>query len=148
MEEDLLVKYYMNQAGSGFGEFYSGPIYQRGYGIGSFLGGLFKTVLPLLKRGGIAVGKELLRNGTNLVHDLENNVDPRTALTKRAKETVGNLQRKLMYGEGFKTSRYPLKRQLLAKPRKVKSKRKNKVKQNKSKSRKRFLEKNSDIFAF
>lgn len=29
-EEDLLTRYYLNQAGSGMGDFYSGPIYQKG----------------------------------------------------------------------------------------------------------------------
>lgn len=114
----------MNQAGSGLGEFYSGPIYQRGYGVGSFLGGLFKSVLPILKRGGVAIGKEVLKNGTNFINDVENNANARTALTKRAKETVDNLKSKLLYGEGFKSGFKGGKRQLCVKPRKERSKRK------------------------
>lgn len=51
--EDIgLTRYYMSQAGSGIGEIYSGPIYQKGYGLGSYLGGLFRGILPILKRGG------------------------------------------------------------------------------------------------
>lgn len=165
MEQDLLVRYYMNQAGSGIGEFYSGPIYQRGYGIGSFLGGLFKSVLPILKSGGIAVGKEVLKNGANFLNDVQHNVSPRTAMNIRAKETVDNLKRKLLYGEGFKMGHSTKKRQLGVKPRKVKAKRnkkvkvkrnkKVKVKRNKVKSKKVVKrkksggkQKNIDIFSF
>lgn len=154
MEQDLLVRYYMDQAGSGMGEFYSGPIYQRGYGIGSFLGGLFKSVLPILKRGGMAVGKEVLKNGANFLNDVQNNVSPRTAMNNRAKETVDILKRKLMYGEGFKVGHATKKRQLGVKPRKVKVKRnkKVKVKRNKVKSKKvvkrKQSKKNIDIFSF
>jgi len=142
MEHDLLVRYYMDQAGSGIGEFYSGPIYQRGYGIGSFLGGLFKSVLPILKRGGLIVGKEVLKNGANFLNDVQNNVSPRTALKYRARETVDNLTNKLMYGEGFKDDRTTKKRQLCVRPRKVKVKRnkKVKVKSNKATSKKKSCE--------
>ncbi|KAJ6642656.1 Pre-mRNA cleavage complex 2 protein Pcf11, partial [Pseudolycoriella hygida] len=118
VEQDMLYQYYLNQAGSGIGDFYSGPIYQRGYGIGSFLGGLFKTVLPILKRAGVATGREILKNGTNFLNDVENNVSPRSAFSNRAKETVENLKRKVMYGEGFKAMPANSKRQLGLKPRK------------------------------
>lgn len=158
MEQDILVKYYMRQAGSGLGDFYSGPIYQRGYGIGSFLGGLFRRVLPILKMGGIAAGKEILKNGTSFINDVENNVNPRAALATRARETVDNLKRKLMYGEGFKPGHFTGNRQLGVKPRKVKTKRKNsKAKRNKATSKKivkrkstskKKNKKNTDIFSF
>lgn len=164
MEQDILVRYYMEQAGSGIGEFYSGPIYQRGHGIGSFLGGLFKTVLPILKRGGAAVGREVLKNGTNFLNDVQNNVNPQTALKNRARETVDNLKRKLMYGEGFIGGHLTKKRQLGVKPRAVKIKKnikKKKVKRNnkvkskkvvkrkkKSGKKKKYKKKNADIFSF
>jgi len=35
-----------------------GSPYQRGHGIGSFLGGLFKKILPYLGKGVHAIGKE------------------------------------------------------------------------------------------
>lgn len=166
MDQDLLVRYYMDQAGSGIGEFYSGPIYQRGYGIGSFLGGLFKTVLPILKRGSAAVGREVVKNGVNFLNDLKNNTNPNATLNNRARETMENLKRKLMYGEGFIVGRSTKKRQLGVKPRKVKVKKsKRKVKRNNKpksrktvkKSKKKIVKrkkkskknkKNNDIFSF
>lgn len=37
-EDDIYTAYYMRQAGSGFGNIYSGPSFQRGMGIGMKLG--------------------------------------------------------------------------------------------------------------
>ena len=53
---------------------YVGTRYQRGHGgIGSFLSGLFHTVLPLLQRGAKAVGQEALRAGISVVSDVTSN---------------------------------------------------------------------------
>lgn len=127
----------MNQAGSGMGDFYSGPIYQRGYGIGSFLGGLFRTTLPLLRRGGIAVTKELLNSGANFISDVENNVSPRSAFNNRANESVSNLKRKMMYGEGFIPYGIAKKRHLSKDRRAVKTKRVSVVNRKKPKTKKK-----------
>lgn len=153
-EEDLLTRYYLTQAGSGMGDIYSGPIYQKGYGIGSFLGGLFRSVLPLLKRGGVALGKEVLNSGANFIRDVENNVSARQAFNTRSRETLENLKRKAMYGEGYKTGRKHKKRQLTpairvvkSKPKKRKIVRKKKpVLKKKKKSTKR--KKVADIFSY
>ena len=63
------IAYYENQVGSGGGieHFYQGSPYQRGHGIGSFLGGLFCRALPILTNGFKAVGKEVLRSGVNIL---------------------------------------------------------------------------------
>jgi len=50
-----------------------GSTYQRGHGIGSFLGGLFRKILPYLGKGARAIGKEALRAGINVIEDVENN---------------------------------------------------------------------------
>ena len=60
--QSQLSQYYLAQAGGGFGQYYAGSSYQKGYGIGSWLGGLFRTVLPILRSGAVAVGRE--RNNT------------------------------------------------------------------------------------
>ena len=43
-------EYYLNQAGRGY-PVYVGTRYQRGHGLGSIFGSLFKSAVPLLKRG-------------------------------------------------------------------------------------------------
>ena len=60
--------YYTNQAGRGY-PVYAGRRYQRGHGLGSILGGLFKSAVPLLKKGAKALGKEALRTGLNVAAD-------------------------------------------------------------------------------
>lgn len=102
---DVYTEYYLNQAGSGFSNVYAGPVYQKGYGIGSFLGGLFRSVYPILKRGASAVGTELFKSGKNIISDIVNSQDPQQVIKKRGKETLSNLSKIVgdkMFGEGYK----------------------------------------------
>jgi len=55
-------------------------------GIGSFLGGLFRKILPYLGKGARAIGKEALRAGINVIEDVENN----TPLKEAMKPDSGN----------------------------------------------------------
>lgn len=101
---DVYTEYYLNQAGTGIGNIYSGPVYQRGYGVGSFLGGLFRAALPLLKKGSLAVGKELLTAGTNFIGDVQSNKSAKESIKHRAGETVANLKKRAlntMSGDGY-----------------------------------------------
>ena len=79
-----------------------------GYGVGSFLGGLFRHIVPLLKRGSIALGKEVLRSSADVVDDItENNLSLKDAVKKRGNEAVKNLKRKAvakMSGAGVQKS--------------------------------------------
>lgn len=97
--------------GGGIPRVFIGSSYQRGHGIGSFLGGLFRKILPYLSRGARVVGKEALRAGLNVIEDVENNTPMKEALKTRLKESRGNLKRKaeekinsLMTGSGYKVS--------------------------------------------
>jgi len=79
---DPLVLYYRRQAGCGredIGSMYSTPPFvQRGHGLGSVLGGLFRTLRPILWIGAKSIGKqtlkalgrEALRTGTNIIRDI------------------------------------------------------------------------------
>lgn len=105
--EDIYTDYYLRQAGSGFSNVYSGPIYQKGCGIGSFLGGLFRVLFPLLKNGTAVVGSELLKTGANILSDITHNEDPRLAIKKRGKETINNFGQMVgdrMFGAGYISS--------------------------------------------
>lgn len=105
--------YYSHQAGSGIGVIYKGAPYQRGHGIGSFLGGLFRCVLPLLSSGAKAVGKEALSAGVGLLSDLASARPMEDSIKSRLKEASTNLKRKAvnkidsinMSGSGYKTKR-------------------------------------------
>ncbi|KAL6416473.1 hypothetical protein ACFW04_013422 [Cataglyphis niger] len=96
--------------GGGIQRVFVGSPYQRGHGIGSFLGGLFRRVLPYLNRGIRVVEKEALRAGVNIIDDVENNMPFKVAAKHRFEESRNNLKRKakekissLMKGTGYKT---------------------------------------------
>lgn len=158
MAQSLLEQYYLAQAGTG-GSFYSGPIYQRGAGslqrgagIGSFLGGLIRRILPILRKGTIAVGKEVINSGSNFMTDIGNNVDPKTALKKRSAEAVSNLTKKVMQGSGYKrraSTKKPhsVKAVQASKKRKIVKKKKKKIVQQKHKKKSaKKTKKCKDIF--
>ena len=97
--------------GRGVGRVYIGSAYQRIHGgIGSFLAGMFRRVLPLLTCGAKAVGKEALRAGMNIMTDVASSGTPvGESFKNRVKESGKNSKRKakekidkLMEGSGFK----------------------------------------------
>lgn len=152
--DDPYLRYYAQQAGSGVSNVYRGVEYQRGHGIGSFLGGLFRTVTPLLKTGLKVLGRETLRSGVGLAGDLAFNVPPKVAVRNRVKELTGNLKRKadskiddVMRGSGYKRKRKQVTIQSLRKllnVKKTQGKRKRSAKkQRKQNSQGRRKRKNS-----
>ena len=115
--------YYTDQVGGHVSRVYIGNPTQRGHGIGSFLGGLYRAVLPLFKSGVEAIGKETFRSGINILDDVANkNITIREALKNRGNETADNLKRKalekidkMMTGSGYKKRRITKKRQSVKK---------------------------------
>lgn len=77
--------YYMNQAGSGL-PFYSGARVQSGYGLGSILGGLIRSAVPLLKPALKSVGREVAKSGFNVVKDVVGGESFKTAAKRRLQE--------------------------------------------------------------
>lgn len=106
---------YGYQSGGSYGvrNVFVGSRFQRGSGIGSFLGGLFRSALPYLGRGLRAVGREVLSGGINVLHDLDdNNANLKESVKNRYRETRDNLKRKakekvvsMMTGSGRRHSR-------------------------------------------
>ena len=101
--QDAITNYYVTQAGGGGGGFYTGMGYQRGYGIyvgkayqkgyglGSWLGGLFRTVLPFLKSGAMVVGREAARAGSHVLADVASGQNFKNSVNKHMEEAAGNL---------------------------------------------------------
>lgn len=107
--QSRFTSYYVDQAGGGFGQFYAGSSYQKGYGIGSWLGGLFRTVLPLFRSGALAVGREAARAGSHVLADVATGQNFKSSVNKHMEEAAGNLTRSLrhkmegsMQGSGIK----------------------------------------------
>ena len=61
--------YYTNQSGSGISVF-QGSYGQRGHGIGSTLAGLFRSAVPMIKRGLAAFGRQALNTGLQVASDM------------------------------------------------------------------------------
>ena len=87
---DLYQRYYVNQAGSGLPVFH-GREYQRGYGIGSVFSGLSKLVMPLIKSGAKALGKQALQSGTQVLSDVLQGQNLKQAALRRSKEAGRHL---------------------------------------------------------
>lgn len=72
--DKVYVDYYLSQIGGGMndiGPLYVSPrYYQQGRGVGSFLGGIFKYLKPLLYSGLNAIKKQTLKAGVNVLNDL------------------------------------------------------------------------------
>lgn len=137
--------YYHQQAGGGVGAIYRGAPYQKGHGIGSFLGGLFRSVLPLLKSGARAVGKETLKTGVNILEDIANDQSLKEAFRNRVNEASKNLTRKaldklsLMEGKGLYKRKRMIKEQSVPSVKRQRSK-------GRANKRKKLVE-NTDIFS-
>jgi len=119
---DPLTRYYIHQAGGGGGSGEGvGPIYsvphfvQRGHGLGSLLGGLFRSISPLFFSGLRTAGKALIREALRTVGKILTDIaeNPQTGIkkiiSKHVQSTVQSLGTK-MTGRGRKRRRRPTSR--------------------------------------
>lgn len=93
---DPYLAYYRRQqlqTGAGIDKVFRGAPYQRGHGVGSFLGGMFRTITPLLKSGAATVAKEALKSGVGFLGDIATR-DPKEAAEDRFKQFTETLKRK------------------------------------------------------
>lgn len=98
---------------SGIDRVYIGTQHQRGHGIGSFLGGLFRRVLPLLSKGAKVVGREFVRSGVHIADDvISRDIPFKDAFNTRLRDSAIHLKRKaeekldnLMNGSGYKRAK-------------------------------------------
>ena len=134
------IQYYDDQTGGGRGvkNVYEGAAYQRGSGIGSFLGSIFRSIIPHIVKGAKAVGKEAVRTGLNVLDDVgNNNANLKESLKTHLRQSGKNLKRKaeekisqMMRGKGYiSTSR---KRGRQSKNRRTSAHRKNTKKRSSS----------------
>lgn len=94
---DYYKTYYLNQTRGQYGgalPAYHGVHFQKGYGVGSFLKGLFRSALPIFKSGAQAVGKRALATGLDLAKDYADGKDFKTALKSRGLEAANSLTSK------------------------------------------------------
>ena len=80
---DYYKTVYNDQIGNGLPVFVGGGM--KGNGLGNVLSGLFRTAIPLLKRGGKALLKEGLRTGLNVANDVIEGQNIKSAIKSRSK---------------------------------------------------------------
>jgi hypothetical protein len=80
---------------------------QRGHGIGSILSRLFRSFIPLIKKGGRYLGRQGLRTGVVIAKDILAGATPREAfnegghsLKKKFKKDIDSKMTKILSGKG------------------------------------------------
>ena len=81
------------QSGHGLGA-YAGERFQRGYGLGAIFGPLLRTILPMAKTVGKAVGKQALRTGATIASDVLAGEDVKESLKARSRQGADRLLNK------------------------------------------------------
>ena len=90
---------FCNQQSSGGGisvkNVYAGSTHQRGSGIGSFIGAIFRKIVPYLSSGAKVVGKEAVRAGLNVLDYIANDgVSFKDSVNNRLRKSGTNLKKK------------------------------------------------------
>ena len=85
--------YYVSQVGAGIPVYHGGEL-QYGNGLGNLLGGLFRSAIPLLKKGAKALGKTALQTGADIVDDVRSGKNIKSSVKKRAREAGRNVGNK------------------------------------------------------
>lgn len=83
----LYESYYLDQHGRGLPVF-SGSRRQKGHGLGSILGGLFRSALPMLKRGLASFGRHALKTGLDIANDVVEGDGFKTSARRRIPEGI------------------------------------------------------------
>lgn len=90
--EDLYKRYYVQQSGSGI-PFFAGSRGQKGHGLGSLLGGLFRSAFPMIKRGLATFGKQALRTGLEIANDVVEGEDVKSSAKRRVPDGIKSFAR-------------------------------------------------------
>lgn len=83
--------HFSTQKGHGF----KGIPYQRGVGLGSIIGSLFRAAVPTIKSVGKAVGREALSSGVRIASDVLSGQDIGKSAERRGREAGGRLLNKV-----------------------------------------------------
>ena len=106
-----VVRYYLHQAGRGYGGTEIVPIYsvppfiQRGHRIGSVLTGFWRRINSIIWSGAKTLGRKSVRTGRKILadsaQDTNSDITPRDIVSKHLSESIG----KLLSGRGRKWKR-------------------------------------------
>jgi len=91
--------YYADQSGGGGVPYYAGAAGQRGHGLGSMLSGLFRSAMPMIKRGLAFFGRHALKTGMEVANDVVEGQSFGAAARRRVPEGIN----RLVSSAGFNT---------------------------------------------
>ena len=116
----LYEEYYINQAKQKGGNLpaFHGSRFQQGYGLGSIFKGLFRWAMPHLQQGAKMLGKKALQTGVQVAQDVLNGDHVKTAVSKRAKQALGDMtsQNSSQSGRGRKATKRKAPRTKISSP--------------------------------
>jgi len=92
--------------------FYSGAQYQRGHGLGSIFASIGRAVLPLVKTGAKAVGREVLKSGSRIASDVLAGENVKRVAIRRAKQAGSNLLNRALGGPPGEPFSQPVSKRL------------------------------------
>ena len=101
-------KYYLDQIGHG--QYFSGVAFQRGYGLGNIFASLGKAILPLVKSGAKAIGKQALKSGVAFASDVLAGKNVKQAALERTKQAGSTLWRQATAPKKRKAARVQKKK--------------------------------------
>lgn len=104
--------YHQQAAQNGAGSFFSGPMIQRGYGLGGIFRNLFSFIRPVLKPAAKFLGRTFLKSGSDILSDVaagskfkdsfkERMSSAGTHIARKAIQKIGDMQ----IGTGIKRKR-------------------------------------------
>lgn len=83
--------YYCARQAGGPLPYFVGARVQCGQRLGSVLGGLLRSAMPLIKRGAVTLGKRALKNGVHIADDVMSSQNIKTAAKRHATEAGKDL---------------------------------------------------------
>lgn len=111
---EMYEDYYMSQSGNGVPVF-QGARGQRGHGLGSILSGLFRSAVPILKKGLSFFGKQALRTGAQIANDVADGRSFKDSAKKRVGDTINQYVPGFIPQSGSGKRRRRIKRRKLGK---------------------------------
>lgn len=91
----LYPSYQFGSGLSDIGRIYRGPMFvQRGRGIGSIFGGLWKHIAPIAMSGLRTLGKQTLKTSAGMLEDLSSGKKLKNVLTEHGQQAAQDLARK------------------------------------------------------
>jgi len=100
---DMYEDYYTNQSGHGMPVF-AGARYQRGHGLGSILGGLFRRIIiPFFRANGRTIASKAIKTGLEVADDVAQGKSLKESAKRRIPKGIKEAAEKINWQTGSGT---------------------------------------------